>query len=100
MAEKLKFNSIGELVNFFSSKEGLIRNSKRILESVTEGYNKKAAIVELFSIDLYEEEAEISVKLERSQWEIALKNCLEYFEEYELADESIDTYLLIQKLSK
>lgn len=100
MAAKLTFNSIEELASFFGSKEGLIKNSKQILESVAEGYAKNISVVELFSIDLYEEEAEISIKLEKSQWEVALRSCLEYFEEYELSDESIDTYLLLKKIAQ
>lgn len=100
MVAKLKFTNMEDLIRFFGSDEGLIDNSKRILESITDSLEKGQAVAELFSIDLYEDEAEISVKLDRDQWEIALENCLEYFERYELADESIDTYMLLKKIKE
>ena len=42
----------------------------------------------------------MTVKITRPEWVKALRSCLAVFEKNEEPDESIDAYLLIQKLSE
>ena len=38
------------------------------------------------------------ISLTSKEWIIALENCLKHYEEWEMSDEAIDTFLLIKEL--
>lgn len=96
----LTFKNLEELSDYFQSEEGVLENSKAILKIISKAYSENKKVANLFAIDLEDEETEMTVKITRAEWVKALKNCLVVFEKNEEPDESIDTYLLIQKLSE
>lgn len=96
----LTFKNMEELSHYFESEEGLLENSKSIFKSISESYSEKKKVAHLFEIDLEDEETEMSVKISKPEWVKALRSCLATFEKNEESDYSIDTYLLIQKLSE
>jgi hypothetical protein len=96
----LTFKNMEELSDYFQSEEGLLQNSKAILKIISEAYSENKKVANLFAIDLEDEETEMTVKITRPEWVKALRSCLAVFEKNEEPDESIDAYLLIQKLSE
>lgn len=96
----LTFKNMEELSDYFQSEEGLLENSKAILKTISDSYSENKKVTTLFAIDLEDEETEMTVKITRPEWIKALRSCLVVFEKNEEPDESIDAYLLIQKLSE
>lgn len=94
------FKNMEELSDYFESEAGLIENSKAIFETISHCYSTRKKIAQVSSLDLDDENIEFTVKINESEWLKALEHCLLVFEQYNAQDESIDTYLLIQKLKK
>ena len=42
----------------------------------------------------------MEITLPRNQWKTALDSCLKHFEEWEMGDDALDTYLILKKLNQ
>jgi hypothetical protein len=92
------FKTLTECTAYLDSPEGIVENSSAILVGVQKAFkgNKKSApFLEIFIEDAA---AEVTISLTRSQWQPALEKSLEYFQKYEMSDESIDAYLLLKEI--
>jgi hypothetical protein len=54
----------------------------------------------LFEICIEGLENSFEISLPIKEWTTALENCLKHYQEWEMADEAIDTYLLIKSIKE
>jgi hypothetical protein len=95
---KLQIDSLEELEAIF--REKTISMTDTIRESIQEAFtaNKKTAV--LFEIEIEGTEPSFEISITVKEWIIALENCLKHYVEWEMADEQIDTYLLIKNIKE
>jgi hypothetical protein len=92
--KKLTFQSPDEFNEYFKGKSPELTNI--IVSCIREAmlFNKKTA--QLFEISFDGMDTVFEISLTKNQWVVALQNCLSHYEEWEMGDDAIDTYLLIK----
>ena len=95
---KLQIESLEELEDIFREKS--VDMSTNIRDSIQEAFNKKKKTALLFEIELEGMDTSFEISITTKEWITALENCLKHFEEWEMGDEAIDTYLLIKELKE
>lgn len=93
---KLEIESLEELENIF--RERSVDMTNNIREGIQEAFDKKKKTAILFSIQVEGLDNSFEISLPFKEWIIALENCLKHYNEWEMADEAIDTYLLLKEL--
>ena len=93
---KLQIESLDELENIFREKSVDMTNNIR--EGIEEAMSKKKKTALLFEIEMEGMDTAFEISLTSKEWITALENCLRHYEEWEMGDEAIDTYLLIKEL--
>lgn len=93
---KLQIESLEELEAIF--RERSVDMTNNIREGIQEAFNKKKKTAILFEIEMDGMETSFEISLTSKEWLTALENCLRHYEEWEMGDEAIDTYLLIKEL--
>jgi len=93
---KLQIESLGELEALFKDKS--VDMTTNIRDSIQEAFTKGRKTALLFEIDLEGTNTSFEISLTSKEWVTALTNCLNHYEEWEMADDAIDTWQLIQKL--
>ena len=93
---KLQIESLEELENIFREKSVDMTNNIR--EGIEEAINKKKKTALLFEIEMDGMDTAFEISLTSKEWITALENCLRHYEEWEMGDEAIDTYLLLKEL--
>jgi hypothetical protein len=95
---KLQIESLQELNQIFREKSVEMTNSIREgVEEAVKG-NKKTAI--LFEIEMEGMDTSFEISITTKEWVIALENCLKHYQEWEMSDEAIDTYLLLKNIKE
>ena len=94
--KKLKIDSLEELENIFREKSEDMTTAIR--DSIQEALEKKKKTAVLFEIEIEGMENVFEISLSSKEWSIALENCLRHYQEWEMADDAIDTWQLIQKI--
>jgi hypothetical protein len=92
--KQLSFRTPDEFSEFFKAKNPELTNtiSNAIREAMS--FNKKTA--QLFEISFEGVDTVFEISLTKNQWVVALENCLSHYEEWQMGDDAIDTYLLIK----
>ena len=93
---KLQIESLEQLEGIFREKSVDMTNNIR--EGIQEARAKKKKTAMLFEIELDGMDNTFEISLTSKEWITALENCLRHYEEWEMGDEAIDTYLLIKEL--
>ena len=95
---KLEIEDLQESEQIFREKSVDMTNNIRegIEEAMKSG--KKTAL--LFEIEMEGIDTSFEISLTSKEWIIALENCLKHYEEWEMSDETIDTFLLIKELKE
>jgi hypothetical protein len=93
---KLQIESLEELESIF--REKTLDMTTNIRDSIQEAINKKKKTALLFEIEMDGMDTSFEISLTSKEWITALENCLKHYEEWEMGDEAIDTYLLIKEL--
>jgi hypothetical protein len=93
---KLQVDSLEELERIFREKSVDMTNNIR--EGIEEAMSKKKKTAMLFQIEMEGIDNSFEISLTSKEWIIALENCLKHYNEWEMADEAIDTYLLLKEL--
>jgi len=93
---KLQIESLKELENIF--RERSVDMTNNIREGIQEAFKKKKKTAILFEIEVNGMDTAFEISLTSKEWLTALENCLRHYEEWEMGDEAIDTYLLIKEL--
>lgn len=96
--KNLVFKSHKDFDLYLNSKEGVVEESKNIVKEIYSALKTKKKSVKTFSIELEDEDMSFIVSIAREDWGNALQTCLKHFEDNEMSDECIDTYMVIQKL--
>ena len=95
---KLQVESLEELESIFREKSVDMTNNIR--EGIQEARDKKKKTATLFEIEVDGLGTVFEISLTTKEWITALENCLRHYEEWEMGDEAIDTYLLIKELKE
>ena len=93
---KLQIESLEELENIFRQKSVDMTNN--IKEGIEDAMSRKKKTALLFEIEMDGMDTAFEISLTSKEWITALENCLRHYEEWEMGDEAIDTYLLIKQL--
>jgi hypothetical protein len=95
---KLQIESLQELNEIFKQRTKEMTNAIRegVEEAVKGG--KKTAL--LFEIEIEGMDTSFEISITTKEWVVALENCLKHYEEWEMSDEAIDTYLLIKTIKE
>jgi len=94
--KKLLFISTEEFSEYFKGKSPELTNA--IVHAIREAFmfHKKSA--DVFQISFEENDNVFEISLPSKEWVTALENCLRHYEEWEMGDDAIDTYLLIKEI--
>lgn len=95
---KLQIQSIAELEDIFKNKS--MDMTVNIRDSIQQAFNNKKKTALLFEIELEGMDTNFEISVTTKEWVTALENCLKHFEEWEMGDDAIDTYLLIKQLKQ
>lgn len=95
---KLEIESLDELESIFKHKSVDMTNNIR--ESIQEAFDNKKKTALLFEIEMEGMDTAFEISLTSKEWVTALENCLRHYEEWEMGDDAIDTYLLIKQLKQ
>lgn len=95
---KLQIESLQELEQIFREKSVDMTNN--IKEGIEEAMKNKKKTALLFEIEIEGVDNAFEISLTSKEWVTALENCLKHYEEWEMSDEAIDTYLLIKELKE
>ena len=93
---KLQIESLAELEDIFKKKS--VDMTTNIRDSIQEAITSKKKTALLFQIEVDGMDTSFEISITRKEWVVALENCLKHFEEWEMGDDAIDTYLLIKKI--
>ena len=93
---KLQIESLEELEGIFRDKSVDMTNN--IKEGIEDAMSRKKKTALLFEIEMEGMDTAFEISLTSKEWITALENCLRHYEEWEMGDEAIDTYLLIKQL--
>lgn len=96
--KKLQIESIAELETIF--KEKSVDMTTNIRDSIQEAFTKKKKTAVLFEIEVDGMDTSFEISITTKEWIVALENCLKHFEEWEMGNDAIDTYLLIKELKE
>jgi hypothetical protein len=95
---KLQIEDLQELEAIF--RERSVDMTNNIQQGIKEAFDNKKKTAMLFEIQIEGLENSFEISLPIKEWIVALENCLKHYEEWEMSDEAIDTYLLIKELKK
>jgi hypothetical protein len=95
---KLSIESLEELNTIF--KEKSVEMTANIRESIQEAFSNRKKTALLFEIEIDGMDSSFEISITTKEWVTALENCLKHYEEWEMGDDAIDTYLLIKKLKE
>lgn len=91
---KLHFYSTEEFEDVFKSKKKSVTDS--IVKGIEDAVAQRKRTAQLFEITFETAELMYEISLPRSQWAIALEQCLEHYRILDLTDEQIDTWKLLE----
>lgn len=96
--KKLEIQSVDQLEDILKQRTADITTSIR--DSIQQAFehNKKTAV--LFEITLEDTDVCFEVSITTKEWLTALNSCLADYHRWELEDDAIDTYLLIEKIKQ
>jgi hypothetical protein len=72
----------------------------KLIKKIINYFNNKKKTALLFEIELDGMDTSFEISVTSKEWVTALENCLKHFEEWEMGDDAIDTYLLIKQLKQ
>jgi len=93
---KLEIEDLQELEQIFREKS--VDMTDNIREGIEEAMKSGKKTALLFEIEMEGIDTSFEISLTSKEWIIALENCLKHYEEWEMSDEAIDTFLLIKEL--
>lgn len=96
--KRLVVEGINEFSDMFREKS--VDMTTSIRDSIQEALEQNKRTANLFEVEFEGVETIMEISLPKSQWKIALENCLKHFHEWSMADDEIDTFLLLKKLEQ
>lgn len=95
---RLTVEGINEFSDMF--REKTVDMTTSIRNSIQEALDQNKKTANLFEVEFEGVETIMEITLPRNQWKTALDNCLKHFEEWEMGDDALDTYLILKKLNQ
>lgn len=96
--KRLVVEGINEFSDMFREKD--VDMTTSIRDSIQEALEQNKRTANLFEVEFEGVETILEISLPKNQWKIALDNCLKHFHEWSMADDEIDTFLLLKKLEQ
>lgn len=96
--KRVEFNTPDEFTSYFSEKN--VEITKAVVSAIKEALESQKKTAVLFEVYFDSMDVFYELSLTRNQWQTALENCLSHFEQWNMSDDAIDTYLLIKDLDK
>jgi hypothetical protein len=94
--KNLQIESLEDLKEFLQEKSVNITNS--IKEGIEQAINNNKKTALLFEIEVEGMDTSFEISLTSKEWVKALENCLKHYTEWSMADDAIDTWILIKEL--
>ena len=94
--KRIVVEGISEFSEMFREKS--VEMTFSIRDSIQEALIKNKKTANLFEVEFEGVEAIMEISLYKTQWKVALENCLKHFHEWNMVDDEIDTYLLLKKV--
>ena len=94
--KKIQIDSLSDLDHFF--KERTVEMTNTIRDSIQEAVEKKRKTAQLFEIEVDGVDNTFEITISSKEFSIALENCLRHYEEWEMGDDALDTYLLLKQV--
>ena len=96
--KRLVVEGINEFSDMFREKD--VDMTTSIRDSIQEALEQNKKTANLFEVEFEGVETIMEISLPKNQWKIALENCLKHYEEWEMGDDALDTYLVLKKLNE
>jgi hypothetical protein len=96
--KRLVVEGINEFSDMFREKD--VEMTTSIRDSIQEALEQNKKTANLFEVEFEGVETILEISLGKSQWKVALENCLKHYEEWEMGDDALDTYLVLKKLNE
>ena len=96
--KRLVVEGINEFSDMF--REKTVDMTTSIRDSIQEALDQNKKTANLFEVEFEGVETIMEITLPRNQWKTALDSCLKHFEEWEMGDDALDTYLILKKLNQ
>lgn len=96
--KRLVVEGINEFSDIF--REKTVDMTTSIRDSIQEALEQGKRTANLFEVEFEGVETIMEITLPKNQWKTALDNCLKHFEEWEMGDDALDTYLVLKKLNE
>ena len=94
----MHFNSTAEFERVFKATDQEITDA--MVEGIQEAFTYQKKSAQLFEISFEDVDIVYEITLPSKQWEQALETCLKHYQDLDLADPAIDTYLLQKDIRK
>jgi hypothetical protein len=94
--KKIQVDSLSDLDRFF--KEKTVEMTNAIRDSIQEAVQKKKKTAQLFEIEVDGVDNTFEITISSKEFSTALENCLRHYEEWEMGDDALDTYLLLKQV--
>ena len=92
------YNTIEEFENSYQDSAVLAEHSQVMVKLIEKGFNEGKTQVDLFQIEILNNNELYTVKAKAEEWPSAVESCLKHLEKIGAVDEVIDAYQLLQKL--
>jgi hypothetical protein len=96
--KQLHFDSPYAFAEFFKEKSPEVTNM--IVHAIRESIEFQKKTAKLFEMTIGNEDSVFELSLPRKEWVTVLENCLKHYEEWEMSDDAIDTWQLIQQVKE
>lgn len=96
--KKLHFENTHEFEKIFKKKDQQITDA--IVEGISKAVESQKKSANLFLITFENADLSYEISLPSSQWNTALKTCLQHYTELSESNKAIDTYLLQKLINK
>jgi hypothetical protein len=94
--KKLDFKSTDEFSEYFKGKSQELTTA--IVESIRDAFMFQKKTATLFQISFDGSDSVFEISLSHKEWVASLETCLSHYEEWEMGDDAIDTFLLIKEI--
>ena len=96
--KQLHFETTYEFAEFFKEKSPEM--TQAIVHSIGDAITAGKKVAQMFEITMEGSDSVFEISLPKKEWITALENCLKHYQEWDMADDAIDTYLLIKQVKQ
>lgn len=94
--KRVQIESVKDLEGIF--KEKSVDMTDTIRDSIQEAISNSKKTAQLFEIEIDGVENTFEISITSKEFQTALENCLKHYHEWEMYDDEIDTWQLLEKI--